>query len=148
MSNVPKSERKESGFQVVDTAIAIYRKTLDICMRMPNRYTYLVLLPILNLAGELQDNVKRANSIIPNVKAPNPVDVSKRREYFVTAYSSLQALITRLNFFLDCPETLRVGGKKKYGITSSELLELSGMLRREFTLIKGAIEGDAKRFRM
>ncbi len=145
--SVPQSKRAESGFQVVDTAIQIYKKTLNICLRMPNRYTYLVLEPIIKLAGEVMDNVKKANSIIPSLTSPNPVDVQLRRQHFVNAYASLQALITRMNYFIESPDVLRQkDGKKTYGVTRSELTELSQMMRTEFTLIKGAIASDSKRF--
>ena len=148
MSNVPKSKRSESGYQVVDTAITIYGKVLDICLRMPNRYTYLILQPIMILAGEVQDNVKKGNSIIPNKDNPNMVDIIERRKYFLAAHASLQALITRLNFFIDCPQTLRQGKERKYGVTRPELTELSALLRKEFALIKGSLDSDAKRFPM
>lgn len=146
--SVPQSKRQESGFQVVDTAISIYKTVLNICLRMPNRYTYLVLQPVINLAGEVMDNVKKANSIIPSGTPPNPVDVDKRRGHFVDAYASLQALITRMNYFIETPELFRQKeGRKQYGITKAEMLGLAEMMRREFTLIKGAIQSDAKRFK-
>ena len=84
--SVPKSKQKPSGFAVVDTALKIYGNILDICLRMPNRYTYLILLPILNLASDTADYVKEGNSVIPNAKSPDPDDVklggyiSRKRE--------------------------------------------------------------------
>ena len=126
MSNVPKSKQKPSPFNVVDLAGRIYDQTLDICLRMPKRYTYLVLLPILNLAGEVADFTKEGNSTIPNQRNPNPDDVRLRRLYFMKAKASLQALIRRMNFFLDRPDVCRheVNGHT-VGITESELKTLT-----------------------
>ena len=60
---VPKSKQKESGFKAVDLSIEIYNDILDLCLKMPNRYTYLILQPILQLAGEIMDNMVTANGI-------------------------------------------------------------------------------------
>lgn len=146
--SVPKSERKPSGFAVVDTALSIYGDILDICLRMPNRYTYLILLPILNLANDVADYVKGGNSIIPNSKAPNPVDVNLRRMYFQKARAALQALISKMNVFLLKPDVVRRKGKdgKTIGITENELNSLAEKMRSELSLIGGVLEKDEKRY--
>lgn len=149
MSNVPKSKRKPSGFQVVDTAIKIYDRTLGICLRMPNRYTYLVLQPILTLAGDVMDNVKKGNSVIPNARSPDPDDVRLRRLYFQKAYASLQALITRMNFFLARPDVCRhkVNGRE-IGITQAELGELANYMIEELKTLKGVMAKDKERYKV
>lgn len=43
MSNVPKSKRKPSGFQVIDTSRELKRKVLQMCVKLPKRYTDLIL---------------------------------------------------------------------------------------------------------
>ena len=146
--SVPKSKQKPSGFAVVDTALKIYGNILDICLRMPNRYTYLILLPILNLASDTADYVKEGNSVIPNAKSPDPDDVRLRRLYFQKARATLQALISKMNFFLLKPDIVRKKMKdgKTVGITENELDGLSEEMRKELTLIGGVLEKDEKRY--
>ena len=60
---VPKSKQRESDFKAVDLSIEIYNDILDLCLKMPNRYTYLILQPILQLAGEIMDLMNTANGI-------------------------------------------------------------------------------------
>ena len=146
--SVPKSKQKPSGFAVVDTALNIYGNILDICLRMPNRYTYLILLPILNLASDTADYVKEGNSVIPNAKSPDPDDVKLRRLYFQKARATLQALISKMNFFLLKPDIVRkkMKGGKTVGITENELDGLSEEMRKELTLIGGVLEKDEKRY--
>lgn len=147
--SVPASKRTESGFQVVETATRIYNHILDICLRMPNRYTYLILQPILNLAGEVADNTKKGNSIIPNRQDPIMEDVRLRRIYFQKARASLQALITRMNFFVDRPQVLRHKiGDREVGVTEKELDSLAADMRSELSLIQGVLEKDQKRYRI
>ena len=146
--SVPKSKQKPSGFAVVDTALKIYGNILDICLRMPNRYTYLILLPILNLASDTADYVKEGNSVIPNAKSPDPDDVKLRRLYFQKARATLQALISKMNFFLLKLDIVRKKMKdgKTVGITENELDGLSEEMRKELTLIGGVLEKDEKRY--
>lgn len=147
--SVPRSKQKQSGYKVVDNAIDIYNKTLDICLRMPNRYTYLVLLPILNLAGEVMDYAKKGNSVIPNKNKPNINDVEERRNNFIKAKSSNQALITRLNFFLERPQLARhkINGRE-VGITESELDKLATMVELEDALLGGTLDKDELRYKV
>lgn len=147
--SVPGSKREESKFQVVETATRIYNRILDICLRMPNRYTYLILQPILNLAGEVADNAKKGNTIMPDPKKPNQDDVRLRRLYFQKAKASLQALITRMNFFVDRPQVLRHKiGDREVGVTEKELNILADEMRSEFSLLQGVIDSDQKRYRI
>lgn len=145
--SVPASKREESKFQVVDTATKIYNHILDICLRMLNRYTYLILQPILNLAGDVADNAKCGNSIIPDPTHPNKIDVNLRRAYFQKARASLQALITRMNFFVDRPQVLRHKiGDREIGVTEKELNQLAEDMRTEAALLKGVVDRDQKRY--
>jgi hypothetical protein len=115
---------------------------------MPNRYTYLVLVPIVNLASDVADFVKEGNSVIPNLNNPNIDDVKLRRLYFQKARASLQALISKMNFFLLKPDIVRHKGSNgnMVGITESELNALAEEMRQELALISGVIEKDAKRY--
>ena len=66
MSNVPALKRSPSGYQVVDTAQELYRKVIAMCIKLPKRYTPLVLQPFVELASEVADNTKCANSVFPH----------------------------------------------------------------------------------
>ena len=149
---VPKTRRKQSGFQVVDTATDIYWTVLAICIRMPKRYTDLVLDPIVSLAGEVMDEVIKGNSAIPNASAPDPTVVKIRKTHFTEALSSLEALIQRMNFFIANPNMIdheiigRSGTKIRVRVTEAQLIELAELMRKEITLIRGTIKKDEERF--
>lgn len=147
MSNVPSWERTPTHFDVVDTASKLYNKVLDICLKMPKRYTYLVLKDILTLAGEVADYTKKANSIQPNVNNPSPVDVNERRRLFMLAKASLEALSQRINFFVDRPEVLaHVQNGKLIGVTKSEINDLADLVIDEKKSLAGIIRSDAVRY--
>lgn len=145
---VPKSKQKESGFKAVDLSIEIYNDILDLCLKMPNRYTYLILQPILQLAGEIMDNMVTANGIDYSKDDPRFLqsDVNQRHRYFMNAKGKMEALATRLNFFLINPKSLRhkVGGKE-IGVTPPELDALSEKMDLELSLIDGVIQSDLGR---
>ena len=149
---VPKTRRKQSGFQVVDTAADIYWMVLAICIRMPKRYTNLVLDPITVLAGEVMDEVIKGNSVIPNAGAPDPAVLQIRKTHFIEALSSLEALIQRMNFFIANPNMIdheiigKSGTKIRMRVTEAQLVELAELMRKEITLIKGTIKKDEERF--
>lgn len=146
MSNVPMSKRRESGFDVVDTAEKIYSKVLGICLRMPNRYTYLILQDLLKLAGEVADFTAKADSI-SYASTPYIGELDICMTHFLQARASLKALIKRMNFFILRPESVRktVNGKE-IGITISELNELSDLMKKENDLLNRVISsGKQKR---
>lgn len=147
-SSVPKSKRRTTKFDVVDNADEIYNKILNICLRMPKRYTYLILQDILHLSGEVADYTAKADSVPLMVSSPYSTANEIRAGYFVKARASLKALIKRMNFFLLNPNALRqtVNGRE-IGITTAELDELSDLMRKEINLITGIIESDRDRLR-
>lgn len=101
----PKSilTEKPKPYAPVTNAIAIYEKTLHICLKMPKRYTYLILQDVIRLAGEVMDNTKKANSVF----AQNLHEAQIRKDYWINARASLQALSSRIDRFIDAPQSLR-----------------------------------------
>lgn len=136
----------------MDTAADIYWMVLAICIRMPKRYTNLVLDPIAVLAGEVMDEVIKGNSAIPNAEAPDPTVLQIRKTHFIEALSSLEALIQRMNFFIANPNMIdheiigKSGTKIRMRVTEAQLVELAELMRKEVTLIKGTIKKDEERF--
>ena len=143
MSNVPELKRGKSGYQVVDNAEELESKVIKICVKLPKRYTDLLLIKIVELASDIATYVRVANSNFPR----NQHEAQIRRDDFVKAYGFTQALSGKINHLLLIPSVLRykVDNKEK-GVTINELNEISDMVKLELSLIKGSLESDKKRF--
>ena len=142
----PKSilTEKPKPYAPVTNAIAIYEKTLHICLKMPKRYTYLILQDVIRLAGEVMDNTKKANSVF----AQNLHEAQIRKDYWINARASLQALSSRIDRFIDAPQSLRYRDEHSNhtkGVTMNELKELAELMIKEQSLIKSAIDADKKK---
>ena len=146
--SVRKTDRSLSGIEFLDNAVKIYKLTLKICMKMPKRYTYLILQPILSLAGETMDYVKKGNSIFVNPGINIHIDYTERRKCFLLARSSLQALITRFSVLLEEEEfTSFVDNKgNNYRINMGKLHELDKCIRKELILLNGILKKDKERY--
>lgn len=141
---VPKSKRGKSGFGAVDNADRIDDKILDICLRMPKRYTYLILQPLVNHAGDAADYVREGNSVFPK----NKHEAQIRRDYVIRSYCSLQALSRRINRFLTHPQVLtHTIGDKTVGVKAGELEELAKMINEEFAMLKDMLGKDEIRYK-
>ena len=144
----PKSRlvKEPKPFAPVDTAIRLYKKVLAVCLKMPRRYTYLLLQDVINLAGEVMDNAKKANSVFPT----NPHEAQIRRDYWIYARASLQALSTRIDRFLEVPSTLNYHDERAdrtKGVTVNELGEIADLISAEMGLITDALKSDKNRFK-
>ena len=146
--SAPKSILAEmrQPFAPVDKTKVLYKKTLDACLKMPKRYTYLVLQDVIHLAGLVMDNAKAANSIRPR----NQHEAQIRRDYWLNARANLQALSSRIDRFLEIPETLRykdeISGRSK-GITVSELCEIADLINEEMGLLTSTLENELQRYK-
>ena len=121
MSNVPALKRSPSGYQVVDTAQELYRKVIAMCIKLPKRYTPLVLQPFVELASEVADNTKCANSVFPH----NQHEVQIRLDYWIVAKAKLQALSSKLNNISEIPSVLRYKVNNAERITIYYVTQLS-----------------------
>lgn len=137
---------KRKPFAPVDLPPKLYKKVVDACLKMPKRYTYLILQDVVQLAGRVMDNAKAANSVFPT----NQHEAQIRRDYWIYARADLEALSSRIDRFLEIPETLRykdeISGRTK-GITESELEEIADLIIQERGLITKALESDKERFK-
>lgn len=142
--SVPKSERGQSAYEVVNTAGKLYKMTVDLCIKLPKRYTFLVLQPIVELAGKVADYTKAANSVFP----ANQHEAQLRRDYFLHARATLQALISKTGLLLEVPGVLTYrDGDKTKGVTHKELEEWAALMNSEVKLISGAMNKDKERFK-
>lgn len=144
----PKSRliQENKPFAPVDNAIRLYRKVVEVCLKMPKRYTYLILQDVIELAGRVMDNAKGANSVFPT----NQHEVQIRRDYWIHARANLQALSTRIDRFLEVPGTLTYHDErsdKTKGVTTKELEEIADLIGAEMALITKALEEEKKRFK-
>ena len=145
----PKSrlrpERK--SFAPVDVAIKLYKTIARVSLKMPKRYTYLILKDVIELAGQTMDYATAANSINP-LQTGNP---RTRIDYWVKARAYLQALSVRINMFLEIPDTLTYkdekSGKSK-GITVNELEEILDLINQEKALLNSQIQRDIERYNL
>lgn len=144
MSNVPKSKRKPSGFQVIDTSRELKRKVLQMCVKLPKRYTDLILKDTVQDAKDVARNARKANSVFPH----NQHEAQIRYDFWIHALSAIQALSDDLNDISEIPSVLRYNdnGREK-GATINELDEISDLVNEEFELLKGCLESDRKRFK-
>ena len=138
--------QEKRPFAPVDTAIRLYVLTERLCMKMPRRYTYLILKPVIKLAGKVMDNAKMANSVFP----ANAHEAQMRRDYWIKARANLQALSTRVNRFIEASGTLTYhdeAARKTKGITEKDLGELADLILQEQKLIKDIMETEKERYR-
>ena len=144
MSNVPEMKRGKSGFQTVDTSRELKRKVLQMCVKLPKRYTDLILKDTIQDAKDVARYVRKANSVFPH----NKHEAQIRIDYWIKASTTIQALSDDLNDVLEIPSVLRykINNKEK-GVTINELNEIADLVDNEIKLIKGSLDSDRDRFR-
>lgn len=90
--SVYKSKRGKSSVQFVETARKLEEHTLEQCLKVPKRYTFLLTQRIMGLASEVYEDVVSANSIFP----VNQHEAQLRRDHLTAANAALQALDRQL----------------------------------------------------
>lgn len=144
----PKSRllNEKRPFAPVDTAKKLYKKVLDMCLKMPKRYTYLLLTDVIHCAADVKRNTKGANSVFPT----NQHEAQIRRDYWIHARAALQGLSSFIDDFLDMPDTLQYhdpASDRTKGVTLHELEEIADLINSEMGLITKALEDEQRRFR-
>ena len=143
----PKSRliEERQPFAPVDTANTLFRKVLKISMKMPKRYTYLLLQDLIHQARKVRDNAKAANAVF----ATNTHEQQIRIDYWIKTRAELQALSSGIDDFLDMPDTLTYKdqntGKSK-GITVKELEEIADLIVQEMRLLTKQLEKERSKF--
>lgn len=90
--SVYKSKRGESSVQFLETARQLEIHTLEQCLKIPKRYTFLLTQEIMRLATAVYNGVTAANSVYPT----NQHEAQLRRDYLIAANANLQALDRQL----------------------------------------------------
>lgn len=134
--SVVKMKRAKSVFQIITTANQIYTLILRLCLKMPKRYTYLVLQPIIDRADKMCYYVKGAKVDIPH----NSKEAQVKLNYLLHAEATLDDLSWKTEFFMDNPNGLTYkdesqNGKTK-GITYQNLEQLYNLINKERQLIQ------------
>lgn len=135
----------KNPFAPVDKTYKIYRKCLEICLKLPKRYTFLVSQNFMDSAHNLRKFAKGANSIMPT----NKHEVQARRDCWLKARIYLQNLSAFIDDFLYEPTTLQYHdektGKTK-GVAVKELEEIADLLIEEGRLITNTLKEEKKRY--
>lgn len=114
------------------------------CVKLPKRYTDLILKDTVQDAKDVARCARKANSVFPH----NQHEAQVRYDFWINALATIQALSDDLNDISEIPSVLRYkeGGKEK-GVTENELNEIADLVNEEFELLKGCLESDRKRFK-
>lgn len=129
---VLKSKRGESSIQFLDTAFNIEEFTIRQCMKLPKRSMFFVGERTVNLASEMAECLRRANTIY--LDSVEKFDA--RTRLLMQASQALQCLISKVNLISRLyPESL----------SANIFCEWSEMLVEEFKLIAKLKKSDLER---
>lgn len=95
--SVYKSKRGESSIQFIETARKLEVHTLEQCLKVPKRYSFLLTQEIMRLATAAYDEVIAANSVYP----VNRHEVQTRRDHLIAANAALQQLDRQLGILAE-----------------------------------------------
>lgn len=132
-------KRSQSQYEVVYIGSKIFKIILNMCLKMPKRYTYLILKDMIDLANKVSDYTRGAKSFEPTNQREAQIQVN----YFIHANAALDALSGKINIFLQIPETLTYKdeqNKKNQGVTLNQLETISDYIQKERVLIQKSIE--------
>lgn len=131
--SVLKSHRSTSGVQFLETARELEIFTLRNCMKFPKRVTFYLSQHIVSLSQSVLNNCKAANSVYPR----NAHEVQMRRDFFIKANVSLQAMISQLDI-----------AKGVVGdVPDKTWLEWMHLIAEEAKLISAMQKSDAQRYK-
>lgn len=149
--SVLKKKRSLSKAEFINAAHEIYIETIDFLTKLSARYSRLMAEPIAKLAGEVQDNAEKANSIFPSSDQRKQL----RETYLLKARASLMALDRRLGDVYEILSKNPQGcftNAKGDTLPASEAAQkldkraqrLGELIDRENELLKGAINALSK----
>lgn len=140
MSNVPPSKRSVSSVEYVYNAAQLYHITLDCVIRLPKRWTFLISERTANTAASVLHHAKSANSIYVTCA----VDAQLRRAHIQEAYCATQVLSSYVDEIYDRFPANAENGKPC--ISQAWYLKWIECIDKEFSLLKGVLRSDAKRY--
>ena len=130
--SVIKSKRNESGMEFIYNARAIQIYTIKKCVAFPKRYSFYMGQPITQMATEIHNDVKRANSIYPL----NAHEAQLRRDYLLRAIAELNSMVSQVEVAAEMFQ-IEPDGMKRW----MELID------KELRLIKGVLKEDRERYK-
>lgn len=145
MSSVPASKRTKSHYEPVDNAAQIFKKTIDICLRVPKRYTIILLQYIARDAHSMASCAVRANSIHPACLS----EYHTRRALWQEGLSWLNALDQDFSLFLYDPKCLTYFENSETptkGVSHTDLNVLASLIHKQYALFTSAMVSDEERF--
>ena len=130
--SVVRSERGESSLQFLYNARELEKYTITKCVGFPKRYTFYISQRLGNLASEVHEECKKANSIYPK----NNEEAQLRRNHLLEARASLYAMVSKIELACEI-----------FGIEEQKLKYWMSMVNEESRLISGVLTSDAQRFK-
>lgn len=137
--SVYKSKRGESSIQFIEVARKIECHTLEQCLKVPKRYTFLLSTRIMDLAAAVYDNVVSANSVYPT----NQHEAQTRRDYLIAANAALQSLDRQLGLLAG---VLRKNPENFKGFEHA-FMTWGELINEEAKLISGIRRSDRARYK-
>ena len=125
---VLKNDRNESSAEFVRNARRLYIFTMDRCAHFPKRYTFILSVKMCNLAEEIYDNVKRANSYPYPFKVK---EIASREMYFLKTIELLDSLVGHISI-----------AREKFSISDALMEEWIEYIDSEYRLIRGVMKSD------
>ena len=111
-------------------ALQIY--TIQKCVGFPKRYSFYLGQPIAQMANNIHNYVKSANSIYPL----NQHEAQLRRDYLLKANAELNSLISQVEV-----------AAEMFGIEPDKLKFWMELVEKELRLIKGVLKDDKERYK-
>ncbi len=137
--SVYKSKRGESSIQFIETARKLEVHTLEQCLKVPKRYSFLLTQEIMRLATTVYGEVTAANSVFPL----NQHEVQIRRDHLIAANAALQQLDRQLGILAEVlwknPENFK-GFDNAFTVWGE-------LINEEAKLISGVRRSDRQRYK-
>lgn len=135
MSNVPKSERKESPAEFLRVARQLKIMTVQKCNHIPKKLWMGLAMPIIQQVTEAKSAIVTGNSIYPT----NHAEAADRRRYFVIARAKLYSMASNVDDLLELREQISIGYEA--------IDEWTSVVYRLIKLIGGVMDSDSQRYR-
>ena len=139
MSTVPKSRRTIARTEYVHNAAQLFSFTLDCVMKLPKRWTFLLSERTVDAAAHVLEHAKSANSIYVTCA----IDAQLRHAHLQEAYCAAQVLSSYVD---EIYHRVPVRADGKACISEHLYLAWVESIDREFTLLKGVMHADRKKW--
>ena len=132
LMSVHKNDREESSVQFLYNARNLQIYTIRKCSHFPKRYTFYISQPIVKIATDIYDHVKRANSIYPT----NQHEAQLRRDHFLQANAATYSLVSQIELAAEI-----------FSLEYSVMENWMKYVDDEIRLLKGIMESDRDRYK-